>query len=240
MRTLTWALLALGLMSSSVALAGEPGGRAEYGFATGKAAAARAKPDTARAEAGDRSRAYLVTRSAIRLPAPTRRPTSQLAAAPLGYSFLKSLRIETSVSIGGTGDAPGELAVARALNNIAPAAGGRLDRATSTIDLVQDFETGGPWTPFFLGGIGTTQLTRSDGLDIEEVTLTNDLLFDFHLGAGVAFRLSERVNMIAGYRYVSSLGSVAGFEDSEANGRRLGNSGHVLGISVRIPFGPVS
>lgn len=162
---------------------------------------------------------------------------------PLGRRFLTSLRLETTLAPEGTGERDFEIARARLLDAGLAREGGfaqgeaQRQAGATAIDLVQSFDTGGSVQPFLVGGFGATRLPQASAAPISDLALTNELLFDFHLGAGIGYQLTEQVQLTAGYRYVETLGTVAAFGGPESDKARFTSSSHVFGLSIRIPFG---
>ena len=155
----------------------------------------------------------------------------------IGFRPFDGLTIEAEFARQRTDNGLSDVARSRGFGALGQSRNGRLESVGTGVSLVHDLDPTGPLQPYVMGGLGASRLTESRGPADRVLTLTNRLVFDFQFGAGLAVSLDERVKLAAGYRFISNVGSFAGFDESSQEARKRDTSSHLFGVTVRLPFG---
>lgn len=155
----------------------------------------------------------------------------------IGFQPIDGLRIEADLTRQRTDNTLADVARSRGFTTLGGSRNGRLASIGTGVSLVHNPATEGPIQPYLMGGLGASRLTETRGPGDRVLTLTNRLVFDFQFGAGLGVRLSERVRLAAGYRFISSISTIAGFDDQASETRKRKTSSHIFGITIRLPFG---
>lgn len=154
-------------------------------------------------------------------------------------NLIGGLRLEADLTHQRTDNSHSDIARSRGFPALGRARNGRLESMGTGVSLVQGLESEGLLQPYLIGSLGATRLTESSLLGDQTVKLSHRLSFDFELGAGLAVRLGEGVKLAAGYRFISNIGTVAGFDSLDTEAQKRDTSSHIFGISVLVPFGEV-
>lgn len=177
-------------------------------------------------------------------PSAAMRQTSRSSATHstlgiIGYHPLAGLHLEADFAQFTTHGHLSQIARAGSFGSFSLVERGRLASFSTGINLVQDLVLAGDLRPYLLAGISAAQLIETRGPGEAVTQLDERLVLDLQLGAGLAYRLGDRVSVAAGYRYLANIGTLTGFEDSGRIDRSRESSSHLFGISFRIPFGPI-
>ncbi len=184
---------------------------------------------------------------------PTDRPTTPSAASLrpshssanssmlgiIGYRPLAGLHLEADFAQFTTHGHLSQIARAGSFGSFSLVERGRLASFSTGINLVQDLVLAGDLRPYLLGGFGAAQLIEARGPGGRVTALDERMVFDLQLGAGLAYQISDRVSLAAGYRYLTNLGTLTGFENTGRIDPSRERSSHLFGVSLRIPFGPI-
>ncbi len=157
----------------------------------------------------------------------------------IGFDPIDGLRIEADLTSQRTNNRRSDFARSHGFAALGKSRNGRLESVGTGVSLVHDLAAQGPLQPYLIGGLAATRLTESRGPSDRVFTLTNRLVFDFQIGAGLAVRLNDRVKLAAGYRFISNIGTVAGFDGPGSEAQKRDTSSHIFGLSVLVPFGEI-
>jgi len=101
-----------------------------------------------------------------------------------------------------------------------------------------DIPTGSKFSPFIGGGLGLAKVKINDAyVEGDQAVLnTNDMVFAYHLTAGVSYAVSPQLNLDAGYRYFATEDLSFSSDGTVNKDIEISNASHNLFAGVRYSF----
>ena len=155
------------------------------------------------------------------------------AGGALGYQWTKNFRgeIETLYQQNGV--------KAFSVNGLNLPADGRIKLFNFLVNGYWDFMNDSPLVPYVMGGIGYSALVLDDVISRSGIFLSGtDEVVVYQLGAGLAYVLSENIDITFDYRLIRTL--ISEFEDGAGSEGDTKIFSHNIGIGARFYFSPKS
>ncbi|MCX7098522.1 MAG: outer membrane beta-barrel protein [Methylococcales bacterium] len=109
---------------------------------------------------------------------------------------------------------------------------GQRERMAFLVNGYYDFKNSSAFTPFLTGGLGGYHLS----LKSNNVDLSNDLDFAWQVGAGVNYKLDDRISFDLKYRYFGGADTTLSPDSSTFSGVHYSVGDHQAVAGIRIGF----